>query len=104
VTHWGRYPQGAIYSPPNNTSIANSYIVGSGPTVSGSAFTGNWYASKQLNSFNNVASTAPGAQQFLAFGLSTYPPNLKEHGWSRVGFTSTDDGKVRSLAIVEGDY
>jgi len=102
-THWGRYPQGAIYNPSGNTSIANAYVVGSGPTVSGTSFTGNWYASKRLNAFNNVAATGPGEQQFLSFTLPTYPANQGQHGWSRCGFSSTDDGIVRSIAVIEND-
>jgi hypothetical protein len=103
ATNWGRYPQGAIYNPSGNTSLGNAYVVGSGPTVSGSSFTGNWYASKKLNTFDNVASTAPGAQQFLSFTLPSYPANQAQHGWSRTGFSSTTDGVVRSLAIQEDD-
>jgi len=101
---WGRYPQGAIYNPATNTNLAQAYIVGSGPTVSGSNFTGNFYTSKQLNTFNNSPSTAAGSQQFFSFSLSSYPPELAPHGWGRDGFTATDDGLVRSLGIVEGDF
>jgi len=103
ANQWGRYPQGAIYSAPGNTNIASSYIVGCGPTVSGSLFTGDWYASKQLNSFNATPSTATGAQQFLSFTLGSYPANQTQHGWSRNGFSSTNDGIVRSLAVLEND-
>jgi len=83
--------------------MANAYIVGSGPTVSGNNFTGNWYGSKSLATFDNVASTAPGAQQFLSFTLGTYPPNQNPHGWMRNGFSSTSDGIVRSLGVVADD-
>jgi hypothetical protein len=54
ATDAGRYPQGGIYSAPGNTNIANAYVVGTGPTVAGSGFSGNFYASKQLNAFNNT--------------------------------------------------
>ncbi|MBL7902599.1 MAG: T9SS type A sorting domain-containing protein [Bacteroidia bacterium] len=100
----GRYPQGAIYAGPGNNNIANAYVVGSGPTVSNNAFTGNWYASKKLAAagstlYNTAGDATPGAQQFIAFGA----PNIANHGWSRYGFTSTDDGIVRSLALMEDD-
>ncbi len=100
----GRYPQGAIYAGPGNSDIANAYVVGSGPTVSNNAFTGNWYASKKLAAagstlYNTAGDVTPGAQQFIPFGA----PNIANHGWSRYGFTSTDDGIVRSLALMEDD-
>jgi hypothetical protein len=100
INDWGRYPQGAIYNPANNTSISNAYIVGSGPTVGTNSFSGDWYASKKLNAFDNIASTATGAQQFFSFNLATYPPDMCKHAWSRTGFSSTNDGIVRSLAVV----
>ncbi len=96
----GRYPQGAIYSAPGNTNIANAYVVGSGPTVAGSAFSGDFYASKKLNAFDNVASAAPNAQQFFDFTSTT---SVAAHGWSRYGFSSTDDGVIRSLALIQND-
>jgi hypothetical protein len=100
ATNAGRYPQGAIYSAPGNTNIANAYVVGSGPTVAGSAFSGDFYASKKLNAFDNVASAAPNAQQFFDF---TSTASVAAHGWSRQGFSSTDDGVVRSLALIQND-
>ncbi|MBL7909566.1 MAG: T9SS type A sorting domain-containing protein [Bacteroidia bacterium] len=103
ATNWGRYPQGGVYSPVGNSSIGSAYIVGSGPTVAGSTWTGNFYASKQLNAFNNTASGAPNAQQMLSFTLPSYPPNLGPHGWSRQGFTYTDDGMIRSLGLIQND-
>lgn len=101
ATNAGRYPQGAVYNPVGNSSVGNAYIVGAGPTVAGSAFSGNFYASKQLNAFNNAASTAPNAMQF--FDFVTTNTAVAHHGWSRMGFTSTDDGVVRSLALIEND-
>ncbi|MDP1800669.1 MAG: T9SS type A sorting domain-containing protein [Bacteroidota bacterium] len=100
ANNWGRYPQGGIYNPVGNTNIANAYVVGTGPTVAGSLFSGNFYASKQLNVFNNTASGAPNAQQFFNF---TSTPSVANHGWSRFGFSSTDDGVVRSLALLQAD-
>ncbi|MBA3680776.1 MAG: T9SS type A sorting domain-containing protein [Bacteroidetes bacterium] len=99
ATNWGRYPQGAIYNPTGNTNIANAYVVGSGPTVAGS-FSGNFYASKQLNVFNNVASTAPNAQQFFPFAQTG---SVTNHGWSRCSFSSTDDGVMRSAGLLQAD-
>lgn len=104
----GRYPQGAIYAGIGNSNVANAYIVGCGPTVSNNLFTGNWYASKKLAApgstlYNSTPDAAPNAQQFLSFTLPTYPANQMQHGWSRYGFSSTDDGVVRSLALIEND-
>ncbi|MDP1800667.1 MAG: T9SS type A sorting domain-containing protein [Bacteroidota bacterium] len=97
---WGRYPHGGIYSPAGNTNIANAYIVGVGPTVAGSTFSGNFYASKQLNVFDNVASAAPNAQQFFPFAQTG---SVTNHGWSRCSFVSTDDGIVRSAGLLQAD-
>jgi hypothetical protein len=104
----GRYPQGAIYAGPGNTNIANAYVVGSGPVVTGSNFTGDWYASKQIGTpgssvFNNTPDATPNAQQYVPFTLASYPANFQAHSWSRNGFSSTDDGVVRSLALVQND-
>ena len=101
-TNPGRYPQGAIYNPPGNTNISNAYVVGSGPAV-GANWLGNWYASKKLNSFDATASSSPNAQQFLSSSLSSYPANQGPHAFSRYGFSSTDDGIVRSLALIVDD-
>ena len=100
-TNWARYPQGAIYNAPaTNTSnaMSSAYIVGSGPcTSAASSWVGNWYASKQLGglNYNNAPSTAVGAQQFM----TTVPSNtaVGKHSFSRISFSSTDDGKVRSV-------
>ncbi len=102
-TNAGRYPQGAIYSAPGNTNIANAYIVTSGPIVvpSLSVFTGNFYASKKLAApgstlYNTTPDAAVGAQQYVTFAAT-------KNGWSRYGFNSTSDGVVKSLALVQGD-
>lgn len=100
----GRYPQGAIYAGPGNSDIANAYVVGSGPTVSNNAFTGNWFASKKLAApgsplYNNIGDVTPGAQQFIAFT----PTNIANISWTRYGFSSTDDGVVRAIALIEDD-
>lgn len=96
-----RYPQGGIYNPVGNSNINNAYVVGMGPsthTTTGVGWTGNWYASKQLGTanYNNAASTAPGAMQFIA-NTPPYNPGLAKHDFSRYSFTSTDDGLVRSI-------
>jgi hypothetical protein len=109
ATNWGRYPQGAIYSAPGNTNIANAYIVGSGPTVAGSNFTGDWYASKKLAAagstlYSNSPDATANATQFFSFtGAPASYSVVGQHGWSRYGFNATDDGMVRSLALIQGD-
>lgn len=103
ATDWGRYPGGAIYNPTGNTTLANAYVVGSGPTVGAASFSGNWYASKQLNAFNTTASTAPGAQQFFSFSLPSYPANMNRHAWPRNGFSITNDGVAHALGILGQD-
>lgn len=105
-TNWARYPQGAIYNvPATNTTnaMSSAYIVGSGPCTNGSGWVGNWYASKQLGglNYNNSPSTAVDAQQFM----TTVPTNTQvgKHSFSRISFSSTDDGKVRSIGAINTD-
>ena len=103
-TDFGRYPQGAIYSAPGNTNIANAYVVGSGPTTDGAAWTGNWFASKQLGVpgstvYNSIASATPGAQQFFSTS-GTFGPNVFSNDFAQYGFSSSDNGKIKSLGIL----
>ncbi len=103
ATNAGRYPQGAIYNPPGNTDIANAYVVGTGPVVSGS-WIGSWYASKLIGP---AGTTSPGAdQQFFpnagSFSTTT-SPTMTKHDFPAFGFASTDDGAVRTLASVVND-
>ncbi len=100
ATNWGRYPQGGIYNPSGNTTLSNAYIVGSGPTVAGSGFSGNFYASKKLNAFNTTADATPNAQQFFPFAQTG---SVTNHGWSRCAFSATDDGVMRSAALLQAD-
>ncbi len=100
VTNAGRFPQGGLYSAPGNTNLQNAYIVGMGPTVAGTNFSGNWFASKQVSLtpkntqgtdvqfFGNVAPTGP-------FGKADY---------IRTGFDITDDGVVHGMGPVFVDF
>lgn len=100
-TNLGRYPQGGIYNPPGNTSIANAYIVGTGPVTGGSGWLGSWAASKQLGTYNNTPSAAPNAQQFWP-STPPYPASGKVD-FPRYDFTSTSDGLVRSIGTIVND-
>ncbi|MDP1800851.1 MAG: T9SS type A sorting domain-containing protein [Bacteroidota bacterium] len=101
ATNPGRYPQGAVYNPPGNTNVANAYVVASGPCVTGSNWSGSFFASKQLavagsTVFNNTASQTPNAQQFFSTA-GPFGPNVYSNDWPVYGFSSTDDGIVRSM-------
>lgn len=102
-TNWGRYPQGGIYNPSGNTTLSNAYIVGTGPTVAGTTWSGAWYASKKLDAFNTTPSTLPGGQTFFNLALTSYPAGQFSNGWTRCGFSATDDGIVRALGVLETD-
>ncbi len=103
ANNWGRYPQGGVYTGVGNT-LANSYVVGIGPTTPPTAgWTGNFAASKQLNTFNNSPSTAPNAMQMLYSNLASYPANIGPSAFSRNGFSATDDGAMRSLGWIMDD-
>jgi hypothetical protein len=102
-TQLARYPQGGIYNPPGNTNLSNAYIVATGPVTGGSGWLGSFYASKQLGAgnYNNTASSASGAQQF--FPNSSATGTVLGHDHARYSFTSTKDGKVRTLAEETSD-
>jgi len=91
------YPQGVIYNPPGNTSIANTYITTSGITTNSNIITGNLYASKQLTTFNGTASSQPNAQQFFP---NTTPYNGTKHDNACNTIVSTDDGVIRTMAVL----
>lgn len=108
ATDAGRYPQGGIYNPIGNTNIASAYVVGCGPAINGGNWSGSWYASKQLAApgstlYNNTASSVPNAMQLFSNSSSTYAPNQGKQDFSQFGFTSTNDGAVRSLAQIAND-
>jgi hypothetical protein len=100
--NWARYPQGGISNPVmTNTALSNAYIVATGPITQANTslgWTGNYFASKSLSTFDNVASTTPNAQQFI--------PNQAPYGpvgrvdFARINFSATDDGKVRTLGAI----
>ncbi|MBA2611639.1 MAG: T9SS type A sorting domain-containing protein [Bacteroidetes bacterium] len=103
----GRYPQGAVYSAPGNTNVANAYVVGSGPCNVGGSWGGSWFASKKLavpgsTLFNNVASQTPNAQQFFSTS-GPFGPNVYSNDWPVYGFSSTDDGVIRSMGQLTPD-
>lgn len=103
-TQWARYPQGAIYNPPGNSNIDSAFIVATGPVTSNSSiWTGNFFASKKLGSvnYNNMASTVPGAQQFIpnagAFG------GLGKVDFARYEMQATDDGFMHGIGYLVND-
>lgn len=111
ATNWARYPQGGIYNPPGNTSLNNAHVVVSGPlTAATSSWVGSYLASKPLavpgNTavYNNVASMALGAQQFVPNSGTNIPVSIGKVDYPSFSFTSTDDGVVRTLGSVVNDF
>ncbi len=93
-----RYPQGGIFNPPGNTQLSNAYVVAMGPatTPPPQLWIGNWFASKKLDVYNNVADVSdPMSQQFI----TSIPVDsaVGKVDFCRQDFTITDDGLVRSL-------
>jgi hypothetical protein len=65
-TNWGRYPSGVIYNSIANTTLANGWFVGTGPTVnSGSAWSGNWFASIAIPTGASPRTVTTNDQQVL---------------------------------------
>lgn len=100
-TNAGRYPQGGIYNPPGNTNVNNIYFVGTGPTIVGSSWTGNFFASKSYTASvggNNTALPAPNTQ---------FIPHVYQNSnqvFVRNYFTYTTDGVVRAAGTIFDDY
>jgi hypothetical protein len=95
--NWARYPQGGVYNPPGNTNPTNAYIVGTGPVTDGANWVGNFFASKKLDVFDNVASAVPNAQQYIS---NTAPSSVGKVDYAYLDFTATDDGVVRALGTI----
>lgn len=101
-THWGRYPHGAIYNPAGNTCMDQAYIVGTGPvTINGGGWVGNFYASKQLGAanYNATSSTTLNAVQVMLHSNT----GVNKIDFARYDFSTTDDGKVRTLGQIAKD-
>ncbi len=93
----GRYPQGGLYNPPGNTTVSNAYVIACGPALDGgSSWAGSYFASKQLGTYNNTASSVSGAMQYFST-TGPFGPNVYSNDWPVYGFSSTDDGKVRAM-------
>ena len=70
ANYYGRFPQGAIYSAPGNSSIANAYMVSAAVAVSGANYAGVIYGSKPIGVpgstvFSSTADATPNALQFF---------------------------------------
>jgi len=55
----GRYPSGTFYNPAGNNSIANAWVVGSGPALPGGGFTGPWWNARKLTGTTQDQSVHP---------------------------------------------
>lgn len=95
--NFGRNPQGAIWSPPGNTNLINTYMVGCGPLNNGAGWDGNWYASKPLS---GGGTSTPGIDQQTH--LSSFPI-LKKHEFSHYSFTAIEGGQIRSIGNLMSD-
>lgn len=97
----GQTPQGGIYNPPGNTSLANAYIVAMGPTKTGTTVTGNFYSSKPIGA---VGTNVPGADKQFFSNTPPYnsvtSPLMKKHDFSRYSFKATNDGIIRSAGML----
>jgi hypothetical protein len=103
-TYWARYPQGGIYNPMGNTSLSGAYAVASGPVTSANqGWEGNFFASKQLNTMDNVASSTPGAQRFISSAGTTNADSVKKIDFANKDLAITDDGHVRILGSIVND-
>lgn len=108
--HYARYPQGGIYNANSTgqTSMANAYILGSGPITQANSslgWIGNYFCSKKLDAmhgpgFDNVASTATLAQQFIPNSSPFMIHGVNKVDFLRSDFTATKDGNVWMLGSI----
>ncbi len=108
TSFFARFPQGGICTPsfsPCRYELKNAFIVACGPTAgSGTVgYNGNWYASKKLGqaNYNNIPGSGNQQQVFPKTG--PFPTQMGKHDFSAHHFTATDDGLMRSLALVSDD-
>jgi hypothetical protein len=102
-TYWARYPQGGLYNPSGNSNITNAYAVATGPiTQATGGWTGNFFASKKLDVFDNKASTATKAQQFISSKGPTFD-TIQKVDYARLSFQATDDGIMHSMGVIVND-
>lgn len=95
-TFMGLNPQGAICNPIGNTNLSNALIVAGGGALTFSSSAGIWLSNKPLGVYTNSVSSAPNT----TLHLRNTPPyhNLGKFGFWQYGFSSTTDGKVRTIA------
>ncbi len=106
-TQWARYPQGGVWNRPGSIAIDSSYIIATGPITQANTnlgWVGSYFASKKLDTLggagnDSIASTAPGAQQFIT-NSPPYDANVGKVDFPRLDFSVTDDGVVRSLGFI----
>ncbi len=103
TTNRAMFPQGAVYNPPGNSNPINTWIVTNGITTNtNNSTTGNFYASKQLSTFNSTASAFPNAQQFNS-NSNSFSPAFPKHNYDCNSITTTDDGVIRSTGVIAND-
>ncbi|MCD6067358.1 MAG: endonuclease/exonuclease/phosphatase [Bacteroidetes bacterium] len=121
ATNWGRYPSGVIYNTAGNTDISNARFVGTGPTVNGSTWMGNWFASVQPptgamprtvqnNDQQSPLATAAGSASLRTY-FSCYSTCVGGSGANMKvytgGFKASDPGApagTYGVAIFKGTY
>lgn len=105
-TQWARYPQGGVWnSSPTNTLVNNAYILGMGPvTANAGGWVGSFIASKQLGTYDNVASATTGAQLYFpnAAPYNSQTGSFK-FDFPRYDYHATNDGKVRAIGNIVKD-
>ncbi len=97
-------PQGALYDPPVNLNVNNSYVIATGATMSGTNISGSFYASKLTGT---VGTNAPGLDEQFFPNTTTFStttsPLMTKHDYPQFGFASTEDGVVRTVGMIYND-
>lgn len=94
--YMGLNPQGAICNPAGNTQLSNALIVAGGGVSTYSSNAGIWLSTKPLGVFTNSVSSLTNATLHLNNTLPYHP--LGKFDFWQYGFSSINDGKVRTIA------
>lgn len=86
-----RYPGGVIFNPTGNSSIAGSYMMGSGSVTGGTGWLGAWYSSRQPSG-NFHSTNIPNVNSFCAVG--TAPFGNAGSSFTNCGFLNLDMTQV----------
>jgi hypothetical protein len=92
--HLGRYPTGAIFNPPGNTSPGNAYVFASGPWHPGQDWQGNYFG------INKISTGSAAPTSVVVDNLALTGDQLKSD-FGRISSFGTNQGIVVMMQMEE---